>query len=235
MGGEIRERRKRKSSWWSWAISIALLLLLVGIAAWYLLWQKPRAEYAREAKSPIVESMEVEEELDMVEKDYAGQKISVKEAQERLEEILQDAHSVKEKTPQANPPKSLAMVHQQLLEAVDSQMSTLRLYQAYLDKQQDLEETEEWIRSFEETLAEYKEGLKETGYQHYRNLIREYTEKLANKNAEYQEMSKSSEEFYNQFSEARTQFQSDMEKVLSQLGPYLDLGPSETGEPPTSS
>ncbi|GFP36214.1 hypothetical protein HKBW3S43_02002, partial [Candidatus Hakubella thermalkaliphila] len=147
MGGEIRERRKRKSSWWSWAISIALLLLLVGIAAWYLLWQKPRAEYAREAKSPIVESMEVEEELDMVEKDYAGQKISVKEAQERLEEILQDAHSVKEKTPQANPPKSLAMVHQQLLEAVDSQMSTLRLYQAYLDKQQDLEETEEWIRS----------------------------------------------------------------------------------------
>ncbi|GFP23529.1 hypothetical protein HKBW3S09_00996, partial [Candidatus Hakubella thermalkaliphila] len=50
-----------------------------------------------------------------------------------------------------------------------------------------------------------------------------------------QEISKSSEEFYNQFSEARTQFQSAMEKVLSQLGPYLDLGPSETGEPPTSS
>lgn len=226
----MRERRKRKSSGWPWTISVLLLLLLVGVASWYLLWQKPRVEYARQVKAPILKSLEVEEELGMVEKDYAGQKISIKEAQERLEEILQDAHSVKEKTPQANPPNSLAIVHQQLLEALEHQVSCLDLYQAYLDKQQDLEETEEWIRSFEEALAEYEKGLKETGYQHYRNLIREYTEKLAKKNAEYQEISQDSEELYNQISKAHSQFQSAMEKVLSQLGPYLDLGPSEAQE-----
>lgn len=218
---------------WPWAISIVLLLLLVGVASWYLLWQKPRAEYARQVRPSILKSLEVEEQLGIVEEDYAGQKISVKEAQERLEEILQGTRSLKEKTSQANPPNFLATVHQQLLKALNHQVSCLDLYQAYLGKQQDLEETEEWIRSFEEALAEYEEGLRETGYQHYRNLIREYTEKLAKKNAEYQEISKSSEELYNQFSKARTQFQSIMEKVLSQLGPYLDLGPSEAGELPS--
>jgi predicted RNA-binding Zn ribbon-like protein len=218
---------------WPWAISIVLLLLLVGVASWYLLWQKPRAEYARQVRPSILKSLEVEEELGIVEKDYAGQKISVKEAQERLAEILQDARSLKEKTSQANPPNSLAAVHQQLLEALNRQVSCLDRHQAYLGKQQDLEETEEWIRSFEEARAEYEEGLRETGYQHYRNLIRAYTEKLAKKNAEYQEISKSAEELYNQSSKARAQFQSTMKEILSQLGPYLDLGPSEAGDLPS--
>lgn len=231
----MRERTKRKSSGWPWAIAIVLLLLLVGVASWYLLWQKPRAEYARQVRSPILKSLEVEEKLAVVENDYARQKISVKEAQEQLEEFLQDARSLEEKVSQADPPNSLATAHQQLLKALNHQVSCLDLYQAYLGKQQDLEETKEWIRSFEGALAEYEERLKETGYQHYRNLIREYTEKLAEKNTEYQEISKSSEELYNQFSEAHTQFQSAMEKVLSQLGPHLDLGPSEAGELPTSS
>ena len=228
-------RDRRKSTTWPWTISIVLLLLLVGLASWYLLWQKPRAEYARQVRAPILKSLEVEEKLAVVEKDYAGQKISVKEAQEQLEEILQDARSLKGKTSQANLPNSLAAIDQQLLEALSHQVSCLGLYQVYLGEQQNLEETEQWIRSFEEALAEYEEGLRETGYQHYKNLVREYTEKLAMKNTEYQEISKSSEELYNQFSEARTQFQSAMEKVLSQLGPYLDLGPSEAGELPANS
>ena len=229
----MRERARRKSSRWPWAISIVLLLLVVGIASWYLLWQKPRAEYARQVRPSILKSLKVEDELGMVEEDYAGQKISVKEAQERLEEVLQGTPSLKEKTSQAHPPKSLAAVHQQLLEALNHQVSCLDLYQAYLGKQQDLEETEEWIRFFKEALAESEEGLEETGYQHYRNLIREYGEKLAKEKAEYQEISKSSEELYNQFSKARTQFQSTMEEILSQLRPYLDLGPSEARELPS--